>query len=110
MTVGLNPRRKKKKKEIPALELVADYLQGGLVVDTDDTSESRNNAKLQRSSSAFLFKRTSKPSNQPAISEYKEYLKTLAKTMPQPNLRKVLSIRRRQGTKNNPIIVVTEHK
>ena len=90
------------------LSLVSDYLKTGISMDRYEPSSKEK--RIRRRNSEFQLKAPTIPQSQSVLSEYKEYLRLLSKTMPKPNIKKLLPSILRRGKGNNPIVVVTKHK
>ena len=99
-----------KKKEPQGLQYVADYLQNGTDIEGCVSSSLSTKCKLKRSKSDNLLSSMSQPLHSSIFSEYKEFLKSLTKTMPSPHFRKMLPSKAKSSSENNPIIVVTNYK
>jgi hypothetical protein len=98
-----------KKNESQGLKAVSDYLKNSADIEGFDSNSSYRKGKLKRSNSDNLFRSTSQPLNSSIFSEYKEYLRSLSKTMPAPNFKKLLPLKAKSSIENNPIIVVTNY-
>ena len=92
------------------LKLVAEYLSNQIPIDEQKLGYSREEKRLQRTTSQILIKTNLQSTNSHVLSEYKEYLRALSKSLPQPRFKKILPFKRRRGNENNPIVVITQHQ
>ena len=111
LTVSSKQRGLKKPSSYRALEMIAEYLKTDNRIEyfqSGTTNKKKN--KLQRCNSECLLPVYSQqPAAVSVLSEYKEYLRHLAKNMTTPKMSKIFPSPWRRSKEANPIVVVTKH-
>ena len=111
LTVTSKHRGLKKPSSYRALEMIADYLKTDNRIEYFESgTTNKKKKKLQRCNSECLIPFYSQqPAAVSVLSEYKEYLRHLAKNMTTPKMSKIFPSPWRRAKEANPIVVVTKH-
>ena len=111
LTVSSKHRGLKKPSSYRALEMIAEYLKTDNRIEYFESgTTNKKKKKLQRCNSECLIPfYCQQPVAVSVLSEYKEYLRHLAKSVTTPKMSKIFPSPWRRSKEANPIVVVTKH-
>ena len=111
LTVSSKHRGLKKPSSYRTLEMIADYLKTDNRIEYFESGMTTKKTKtLQRCNSECLIPvYCQQTAAVTVLSEYKEYLRHLAKNVTTPKMSKIFPSPWRRSKEANPIVVVTKH-